>query len=69
MRALSLFLATASALLASIDGTVVNRTTGKPQSGVSVMLVKPGQQGMQTLGTTITDSTGHFVFQNDRPGG
>jgi carboxypeptidase family protein len=69
VKALYLFLVAAGALLASIDGTVVNRTTGKPQSGVSVTLVKPGQQGMQTLGTTITDSTGHFVFQNDRPGG
>jgi hypothetical protein len=66
---LAIGLLTATALFASIDGTVINRTTSKPQSGVSVTLVKPGQQGMQTLGTTITDSSGHFIFQNDRPGG
>jgi hypothetical protein len=69
MKTIPLLLLTATTLFASIDGTVVNRTTGKPQPGVSVTLVKPGQQGMQTLGTTVTDSSGHFVFQNDRPGG
>jgi len=56
-------------LLAAIDGTVVNRTTGKPQAGVSITLVKPGQGGMKTLGTTTSDPSGHFVFQQDQPGG
>jgi hypothetical protein len=56
-------------LFASIDGTVVNRTTGKPQAGVSVTLVKPGQQGMQTIGTTVSDAAGHFLFEKDQPGG
>jgi hypothetical protein len=56
-------------LLASIDGTVVNRTSGKPASGVSVTLLKPGAQGMQTLGNTVSGSTGHFVFEKDQPGG
>jgi len=59
----------AAAAFAKIDGTVVNRTTGKPQPGVSITLVKPGQQGMQTLGTTTSDASGHFVFENDQPGG
>jgi len=63
----SLFLATT--LHAAIDGTVVNRSTGKPQAGVSIMLVKPGQQGMQTIGTTVSDAVGHFVFEKDQPGG
>ncbi len=54
---------------AAIDGTVVNRTTGKPQPGVTVTLIKPGQNGMQTIGATKTDDSGHFLFQNDRPGG
>lgn len=69
MKALSLLFLSTTVLFASIDGTVINRTTSKPQAGVSVTLVKPGQQGMQTLGTTVTDASGHFVFQNDRPGG
>ncbi|MBV8708574.1 MAG: carboxypeptidase regulatory-like domain-containing protein [Acidobacteriaceae bacterium] len=56
-------------LSAAIDGTVVNRTTGKPQAGVSITLVKPGQGGMKTLGTTTSDAAGHFVFAQDQPGG
>ena len=56
-------------LSAAIDGTVVNRTTGKPAAGISMTLVKPGQNGMQTIGTTTTDAAGHFVFEKDQPGG
>lgn len=55
--------------LAAIDGTVVNKTTGSPQAGVSVTLVKPGQGGMRTLGTTTSDPAGKFSFANDEPGG
>ena len=58
----------AVSVLASIDGTVVNGTAGKPQPGVSITLVKPGAGGMQTLGTTVTDTAGHFRFENDQPG-
>ena len=56
-------------LFGAIDGTAVNRTTGKPQPGVSITLVKPDQGGMKTLGTTVSDTTGHFVFEKDQPGG
>lgn len=56
-------------LLASIDGTVMNRTSGKAASGVSITLLKPGAQGMQTLGGTVSDGAGHFVFEKDEPGG
>jgi len=56
-------------LRAAIDGTVVNRTSGKPQPGVSITLVKPGQGGMRTIGTTSSDSNGHFAFAQDEPGG
>ncbi len=67
----SFVLAGFGALIASaaIDGTVTNGTTGKPQAGVTISLIKPGQQGMQTLGTKKTDQQGHFLFENDRPGG
>ncbi len=54
---------------AAIDGRVVNGTTNQPQAGVGVTLVKPGQSGMQTLGTTVTDASGKFVFTTDQPGG
>jgi hypothetical protein len=65
----ALLLLTAGAMQASIDGTVINRSTGKPQPGVSITLVKPGQQGMQTIGTTVSDTAGHFRFEKDQPGG
>ncbi len=65
----ALFVLSAVSLRASMDGTVINRSTGKPQPGVSVTLVKPGQQGMQTIGTTVTDAGGHFAFEKDQPGG
>ncbi len=67
--ALYTFLFCALSLRASIDGTVVNKTTGKPQPGVNITLVKPGQQGMQTIGTTVSDADGRFVFEKDQPGG
>jgi hypothetical protein len=54
---------------AAIDGTVVNGTAGKPQPGVGITLVKPGQGGMRTLGSTTSDARGHFAFANDEPGG
>ena len=65
----ALFLIGTASLFAAMDGTVMNRTTGKPQPGVSVMLVKPGQDGMKTLGATTTDASGHFAFERDEPGG
>lgn len=68
-NAVALLLFSAGLLHASIDGTVVNGSSGKPQPGVSITLVKPGQQGMQTIGTTVSDANGHFVFEKDQPGG
>jgi Carboxypeptidase regulatory-like domain len=64
-----LLASSAGLLFGAIDGTVVNSTTGKPQPGVTITLVKPGQQGMKTLGTTVSDAAGHFRFENDQPGG
>jgi len=59
----------ANAVFASIDGTVVNRTEGKPQPGVNIALVKPGAEGMRTLGTAVSDAAGKFHFETDEPGG
>ena len=55
----ALVLATAS-LYASVDGTVINGTSGQPQPNVVVTLVQPGQAGMQTLGSTKSDAQGRF---------
>ncbi len=53
--------------LAQIDGTVVNATTGKPQAGVSVELIHPGENGMQTLGTATTGADGGFKIAQALP--
>ncbi len=69
VRQCAVALALATSVFASIDGTVVNRTSGKPTAGVSVTLVKPGANGMQTIGATTTDAAGRFAFAKDQPGG
>lgn len=66
---LALALLSAASALASIEGTVVNGTTGKAAAGVSLTLLKPGGQGMQTLGSAVSEAAGHFVFEKDQPGG
>lgn len=69
IRSVALLVSGAAALFGSIDGTVVNQTSGKPAVGVNITLLKPGAQGMQTLGSTVSDASGHFVFEKDQPGG
>ncbi len=61
MKPISLIalLIAAPVCFAAVDGVVVNRTTGKPQAGVTVTLVKLGA-GMETAGSTKTDSAGAF---------
>jgi hypothetical protein len=67
-RLLSVLIA-ALPLVAAIDGTVTNGTTNQTQAGVPITLVKPGAQGMQTLGQTTSDAQGRFHFDRDQPGG
>ena len=62
-------LVTGSWLLASVDGTVMNETTDKPQGSVIVTLVQPGAQGMQTLATVKSDAQGNFKIDKDIPPG
>src|SRR5665213_1143454 len=69
MRILFWLLATGSCLLASVDGTVVNATTGKPQASVIVTMVQPGAQGMQTLATVKSGATGQFKIDKEFPPG
>jgi hypothetical protein len=54
--------------LAAVDGTVVNQTTGKPQPNVTVSLIQPGQNGMQTLGSVKSDAQGRFKIDKDAEG-
>ena len=54
-------------LLAQIDGTVINATTGMPQAGVEVSLIHPGENGMQTLATATSGADGGFKIAKDLP--
>lgn len=66
MKSVLLFL-TALPLLAAIDGTVVNKTTGQPQPGVTVSLTKLGQNGMEPAGSAKSGPDGKFSI--DAPAG
>ena len=59
MKTAVLFLC-ALPLLAAIEGTVINKTTGQPQAGVKVSLTKLGQGGMQAAGSTTSGANGAF---------
>jgi len=52
-------------LLAAIDGTVINRTTGKPQAGATVSVYKLGTAGIESLETVKSDAAGKFSFTAD----
>jgi hypothetical protein len=47
-------------LLAAVDGTVVNKTTGQPQSGATVTLYKLGQAGMESVVSVKSGAQGKF---------
>ncbi len=65
MRLFATFLAAAAMMFGAIDGTVVNKTSGKPQSGVKVTMTKLGQGGMQPGGSAVTDASGKFHIDSD----
>lgn len=52
----------AAPLPAAVDGTVINGTTGKPQAGVILTLVKPGMGGLETLDTARSGPGGKFTI-------
>lgn len=52
----------------TIDGTVVNKTTGQPVAGAAVSLVKASAQGMQPAGKAITDASGKFNIEGTAAG-
>src|ERR1035438_7071341 len=47
-------------LFAAVDGTVVNKTTGQPQSGATVTLYKLGQAGMESVESVKSGAQGKF---------
>jgi hypothetical protein len=56
---LSIFWASALAQAANVTGKVTDKTTGKPASGDTVVLVEP-QAGMAVVAHTTTDAKGHY---------
>jgi len=65
----ALWILVASCVFAGVDGTVINRTTGKPQSGATVTLYKLGQQtGLESIESVKSDARGHFQINQDLQG-
>lgn len=60
-------LLTAVASAGTLSGTVINRTTGKPEPNVALDLLSP-TQGMTELATTTSDAQGHFTVTKDSIG-
>jgi hypothetical protein len=64
MRSLLILLAALPAV-AAIEGTVVNKTTGKPQPGVQVTLTRLTDKGMQPAASGTSDAQGRFNLDSD----
>ena len=61
-------LVSTGAFAAQITGTVTNATTNKPSSGDEVTLLSLAN-GMQEVGSTKTDSQGHYTLNVPDQGG
>src|SRR5436190_23369185 len=53
---------------AAVDGTVTNRTTGKPQPGATVTLYKLGQNGLESIESVKSDAAGKFRIDQNLKG-
>jgi hypothetical protein len=60
-------LLTPAAQAGTLSGTVINRTTGKPEPNVDLDLLSP-TQGMAELATAKSDAQGHFSVTKDSIG-
>jgi len=69
MKTLACLLVSLSTALAAVDGTVVNRTSGKPQPGAMVILFKLGSSGPEPLASVTSDAQGRFAFSQAAEGG
>ncbi len=47
-------------LSAAVSGTAVNGTLGKPQAGLTVILVQASEKGMQPVGKAATNAAGEY---------
>jgi hypothetical protein len=60
-------LAAVVASAGTLSGTVINRTTGKPEPNIPLTLMSP-TQGMRDLGSAKSDAQGRFTVTNDTIG-
>jgi len=61
MKHLALLFVSLTAAFAAVDGTVINRTTGKPQPGAIVALYRLGAEtGPEEISTVRADAQGKF---------
>ncbi len=65
--AMSVCLGGLLAQAATVTGTVMNKTTGKPAAGDKVALVDV-QAGMAEVGQATTDAQGHYTLNTPGPG-
>jgi hypothetical protein len=66
-RRLAAGLLFASCASAAVDGTVINRTLGKPQAGATVTLYKLGQAGPEQIESVKSGADGKFHITQDAP--
>lgn len=64
MRLALLLLLAIAPLFAAIEGTVVNKTSGKPQAGVKINMTKIDQGGMQAAGSAVSGPDGKFKLDS-----
>ena len=70
MKALVILFAATGTLFAAVDGTVVNRSTGRPEPGADVSIFKLTQNGPEPLDSAKSDANGHFSINRTlEPGG
>jgi hypothetical protein len=69
MKSLALLLLSVSAASAAVTGTVINRTTNKPQAGATVVLNLLSQQGITMIDQAKSDAQGHFSINQNLPSG
>jgi hypothetical protein len=68
LRSSAAILLFAVPLFAAVDGTVINKTTGQPQSGATVTLYKLGQAGMESVETVKSGAQGKFHIDQNPEG-
>jgi hypothetical protein len=60
MKTFCALLLCAMPALAAVSGTVINRTTGQPQAGITVSLMRMGSAGPEPAGDAKADAQGKF---------